>query len=374
MSHFTIVVVGDDVEGQLAAYDENLQVEPYKERLDADSYELDAASHREHTKQRKADYEAWVADGKPDLNVLQKAFVHDNTKYWMYRVIADIESGSYVLPDDIDAMTDDEVILWYNNADGEDSVARDAEGWFRWSTYSHNSKWDWWTIGGRWAGFFKVKSGVSSHEQPKIPVNPFSPELTREDREHFEKLGVLDGRHTDQARKRDIDFEGMREDARSAAGKDWDDYQRVTAGTPPLRSWQQVCSEMGFDLTLDWTTLSDEERAEQQELIKAARTAYHEQPRMQALNSSEEFKHHFFMGDGPDTFEVPREDFMERAARHVAVPFALVINGEWIGKGDMGWFGMSSGEVDQEVWNARVHDLYDSLDGDTLLTLVDAHI
>ena len=30
MSHFTVLVIGDDVEGQLAPYDEEIQVDPYE--------------------------------------------------------------------------------------------------------------------------------------------------------------------------------------------------------------------------------------------------------------------------------------------------------------------------------------------------------
>lgn len=30
---------------------------------------------------------------------------------------------------------------------------------YRWSTYNPQSKWDWWTIGGRWAGTLRLKSG-----------------------------------------------------------------------------------------------------------------------------------------------------------------------------------------------------------------------
>ena len=37
----------------------------------------------------------------------------------------------------------------------------DEDGLFAWSTYNPQSKWDWWTVGGRWTGFYKLLPGRS---------------------------------------------------------------------------------------------------------------------------------------------------------------------------------------------------------------------
>jgi hypothetical protein len=59
---------------------------------------------------------------------------------------------------------------WNNNAweKSEDGV------WQEWSTYNSDSKWDWYTVGGRWAGLLKLKKGKTgiidmNHLTPLIP-------------------------------------------------------------------------------------------------------------------------------------------------------------------------------------------------------------
>ena len=52
--------------------------------------------------------------------------------------------------------------------------------------------------------------------------------------------------------------------------------------------------------------------------------------------------------------------------------YALLKDGEWYAKGEMGWFGMSSDE--KENWSEELDKLIKSLPEDTLLTIVDCHI
>lgn len=57
-----------------------------------------------------------------------------------------------------------------------------------------------------------------------------------------------------------------------------------------------------------------------------------------------------------------------------AIPFALVKFGYWYEKGEMGWWGTSSNDKEQNVWKKEVLDLLKDVPGDTLLTVVDCHI
>jgi hypothetical protein len=52
----------------------------------------------------------------------------------------------------------------------------------------------------------------------------------------------------------------------------------------------------------------------------------------------------------------------------------VVKDGQWYERGKMGWFGMSSGDMDEDQWRAQVLELVEGLPDDTLLTMVDAHI
>jgi hypothetical protein len=52
----------------------------------------------------------------------------------------------------------------------------------------------------------------------------------------------------------------------------------------------------------------------------------------------------------------------------------MVIEGEWLQKGEMGWFGMSNDEISQDDWNKKVRETYESLDDDVLISLYDCHV
>jgi len=54
--------------------------------------------------------------------------------------------------------------------------------------------------------------------------------------------------------------------------------------------------------------------------------------------------------------------------------FAVVFNGEWIQKGEMGWWGITTDAKEQEKWNQEFKKIWDSIDENELITLVDCHI
>lgn len=56
------------------------------------------------------------------------------------------------------------------------------------------------------------------------------------------------------------------------------------------------------------------------------------------------------------------------------VYYALVRDGQWSAKVEMGWFGMSEDSMTQAEWNRKVNELLDELPDDTLITIVDCHI
>lgn len=49
------------------------------------------------------------------------------------------------------------------------------------------------------------------------------------------------------------------------------------------------------------------------------------------------------------------------------------LDGSWHGKGDMGWFGLSSGDAEQEVWDKEMAEWQLGLPRDTWLVVVDCH-
>ncbi len=79
------------------------------------------------------------------------------------------------------------------------------------------------------------------------------------------------------------------------------------------------------------------------------------------------------LGDWHNNF-IPesKENFLSR--RSSIATFAVVKDGEWFEKGEMGWFATVSNKKQQGEWNAEYISLVESLSEDTLISLYDCHI
>lgn len=198
-----------------------------------------------------------------------------------------------------------------------------------------HKKWDWWQVGGRWSGFLKLKPGAT---------------------------GALGGRglmgscaddgpgRADVASKVDIDFGGMRDEAGNKAAERWDRAAAARDGQV-WNTWQHV---------RDVLHKGD---------IDAARNAYRDQPAMQAVLKALDDP-----WDGVDEYLTPREQYVQHARDGATVLYAVLKDGKWLAKGDMGWFGMSRDHQSQSDWNRKVNEMLDALPDDTTVTVVDCHI
>lgn len=73
-----------------------------------------------------------------------------------------------------------------------------------------NAKWDWYEIGGRWQGFFKLKEGKKGNVGKKSLLD---------------KDSQYDPNYCDQTIKGNIDFAGMRETVRKKAEENWSEIR-----------------------------------------------------------------------------------------------------------------------------------------------------
>lgn len=65
----------------------------------------------------------------------------------------------------------------------------------------------------------------------------------------------------------------------------------------------------------------------------------------------------------------------EISIEKIETPYAFVTpDGEWVEQGKIGWFGISSNEIDEDEWNAKFKEYLKTLDKDIILTQVDCHI
>ena len=199
-----------------------------------------------------------------------------------------------------------------------------------------NKKWDWWQLGGRWAGFFKLKPGATGVRGKNGLLGSCNNEGAG---------------YADQVRKGDVDFDGMRDAAGREAGEQFDRVHAVIAGRD-WQSWKHL-----------WNVVHKGD-------ANAAREAYNTQPVVADLREAD------LLGWGNDLerYRVTREQYVQRASAAAIATFAVLKDGQWFERGRMGWWGTVSDEKDIETWAREFGALIDSLPDDTLLTVVDCHI
>lgn len=345
MSHFSVLVVGPDIESQLAPYMENCCETPERKYLQFTDTETDMLEeYQNQTCERIV-----AADGKLLLPWDES-----------FRVPGTIGTGSgtHEAPSHLERREVKFSTLYPTfeafATDYHGSKERDPEKGRFGYWQNPNRKWDWFVIGGRYAAYFLLKPG-NCGPTPNIPLNPFSEELTKQTLEHF--APKLDGRHVDQARKGEIDFETMRRREEESAAKTWDMISAVIAGTPECKSWEEVKESVGN--------------------IELAREIYHGQPRVaafEAFKNSEKGRDEIGIFDQVESFTIPRQEYVEAARRGAITTFAVVMDSKWYARGEMGWWGMVHKEKDIQTWDSQFANLLDGLPDNTLLTIVDCHI
>lgn len=290
MSHYAVLVIGENPEKQL---------EPFSESLKVPEYESDTVSQEE-----------------------KDSFLNH------YR-----ENENVSLD-----LTFDEVYAIHGE-DWNHNRWREVDGvWKEFSTYNPNSKWDWYSLGGRWLGYFKLRAGKIG-ERGVAGAFDNHPMTT-------------DG--ADSARKCDIDFDAMRDEAGEKAGAYYDRFYSLV-GDQPLPNWEEIRKRHG------------------EKGIEAARKEYRNHPVTQILNGVEEFRHEFLFRDITEMAET-RGDYIEQARRSRIVTFAVLYNGTWYERGEMGWWGMVHNEVEKNEWENQFYQLLESLPDNTLLSVFDCHI
>lgn len=178
-----------------------------------------------------------------------------------------------------------------------------------------NKKWDWWQVGGRWDGFLRMKAGGKA----------------------------------DSAAKRDVDFDGIRDEEGRRAGEKWDTIRAIVGDLSTFIPWADLVTRHGGDYA-------------------AARAEYHAQPAVKALRAGGVK----FAFDSVESFTMPREQHVDHARKTACQTFAFLRDGQWAEKGEMGWFACVSDE--KADWPTIFEGLLADVPDDHWLTVVDCHI
>lgn len=303
MTHFSVIVCTDDpkrLDEIMAPYDENREVEPYR------NYQ----------------------EGDP-------------ASYW----------GVFALRKHEGLNPDDATLTWAQVAeannrrydDDEPLLLDDSGRAYTMSTRNPDAKWDWYSVGGQWAGYFVARKGAHARV---IPPN----------RNHRSQDVIMPGR-CDGGRKADLDLDALREVKAAEARKTYAEYQSVVAGTPEA---------------LPWSAFRDNISEGNGYTIDQARDEYHSQPRVQALSQSE-FR---WYDDVIAEFGKPEKLYVEQARAQAVPGYAIIAtDGHWMAPGTMGWFAMSDDSEGDRIGYWEAANAYiDALEDSTYLVALDCHI
>lgn len=320
MSHFTVLVIGEDVEKQLQPFHE------YESTGIEDEYVVDVNKNEEVKEFFNS--ELFVGKSK-EKNELDYSFSEESAE----KYLTDIKKMSRLEYFKLKNLNESEIEQEIIDYHGFNKVGDD---WFR--RTNPNAEWDWWVVGGRWSGFFKLKEGKTGELGKKSLLDTTPHESGT----------------ADIVRKGDVDFEHMRGVAEKRAIKEYDLVFDATDGTPEPESWDSVRTRLPID---------------------EARSFYNSQPRIEAFkNMTKQHENIFGWFSDYEDYNCSRGEYIKRERNRAMTTYTYVKDSQWYSKGKMGWWGFSDDKITQDDWNEHYNDMIDSLPDDTLLTLVDCHI
>ena len=324
MSHFVVVVIGNDYEGQLAPFIEQ-----------SDDPENDEFFTFKNLSEDKEEKEAYLTKQTSLVDYLGNVYSKYDDKF--QKPGSKSWEREFFLPEGAVLREGAITELYPTYEDYLKSYCG-----YRYNPnqraygYWHNpqAKWDWYQVGGRWTGYFKLKEG-------RYGLNGDPGLMTPQAKTGWAD-SVLIG---------DIDFEGMIENAKNEANITYDKIEGLLKGRQyPV--WKDILDKHG------------------EKNIDEARTEYHENEVVQDFNQA----NFHIWGDFYEQYGNSREEYVKKCMNQVMVPFAVLKEGQWYEKGRMGWWATVSDAMEQDTWNAKFHELIKGLPEDTLITAVDCHI
>ncbi|MDA3644362.1 hypothetical protein LZ318_30880 [Saccharopolyspora indica] len=258
--------------------------------------------------------------------------------------------------------------------------------------------WNGCEFGGRWAATLRVRGNADPRDVipgQLSPANLHRPLVA----------GFATG-----GRIRALDLNGQRDDTAELARVQWEDFQRIVAGTPAPRPWSEFAArakdaeaaaepwlpirEQILEACLRWrntTGASNEEygRRVHTELeaaaarweasltysMRQAARDYHDQPRITALNAHASFSG-FPLTDPELVFgETSRENYLvQRRLEAIPGSATLTHDGRWLCSGPLDDHGLPTGTAqERHDYLAEANDYIDGLSEDMWLVVMDCH-
>ena len=174
-----------------------------------------------------------------------------------------------------------------------------------------NSHWDWYQIGGRWAWGITVKPGTT------FDTPNFSWGWNAE-----EKAKMIQTLRTDSAMIKDIDFDAMT----AASIQDYTERYAI------LSNWDNTPAEERFGRFF-WAN-------DEIEFVKAGHSL---------------------------------QEYIDEFIPHPLSAYAYIYENEWYARGEMGWWACSDDKFTASEWKKEFTKFISTLDPETRITFVDCH-
>ena len=203
----------------------------------------------------------------------------------------------------------------------------------------YGEKWDWFEIGGRWAGRLKLKPEYAHFGEPQ--------------EETWNSPEVPAG-WCDQAFKDQLDFASMVPELSERAEQE---FERIRSAIDGLEE------PKGFE------ELKDIHKSLSQHVVVKL---FWDQPFCNAIR--ELYPNSYFL-DPMQLVGVEKESFVKTSVLRSIYPFFAILNhGEWFEQGSMGlWFGASDKQFNDHDWHNLIEKMVIEADEKSLLTVIDCH-
>ncbi len=222
-----------------------------------------------------------------------------------------------------------------------------------------NAKWDGWVIGGRWTGHFQL-----NYNPGEDPVNQETCSLchgtgTRTDMTVENGCNGCKGtgvstkwptqwvkNESDCVQVKDLPIDQLVSSAEQKAAQQYDEAITIIKDRE-FFPWKH-CHEILF-----------------KDNLQGARDYYHDQQVIKDLREWDTWC-------SPENFLEERSTYIFNAGASSISTFALIKDGQWYQRGEMGWWACVSDEDDN--WDQKWFELFQSLDPEAWVTIVDCHI
>jgi hypothetical protein len=334
MSHFAVLVIGDDVAQQLAPYQENNMGDCPLEYMEFEDVEEEKLKeYNTQTTERILTPEGKLLHSWDDSFRIPGTFgLGTNT----HKIPEDCIKKEIPFKDLYP--TFEEFMKDYHGFNEKDEKTGKYGYWSNPQSY-----WDWYSIGGRWTGYFKPKEGKTGE---------------------IGEPGVFDNKpkngNVDVIKLCDIDFDRMSNESMSRAKERWIMVHKAIDNIPENLPWSHFISLVDSKMIT----------------IDNAKESYRNQERVKIF-SSKPLSEHVGWDDLVENYSEPIEEYAEKHRYAGITPFAIVYNKTWISKGKMGWWGMSNDKYSGSDWDKKIKSLFDFLlkeTPETMITAVDCHI